>query len=134
MAEDKEYVIEDCIKNSTNKEFFEKAIEDKATWVFAYADDKIKANRDLILKCSKVDGQVLYYASKELRDDKEVVLAAVSNKSLITKYASKRLRADVDIAKAAINEAKNGHYLNDVLSYLSPEVLENEEIKQLIEA
>ena len=134
MAEEKEYAIEDCIANSTNKEFFEKAIDDKATWVFAYADDKIKANRDLILKCAKVDGQVLYYASEDLRDDKEVVIAAVSNKSLITKYASKRLRSDTDVAVAAITNAKTGSYLNDVLSFLNPEVLEKQEIKQLMEA
>ena len=62
--EEKEYKIEDCELNSHNREFFNQAIDDKATWVMAYADDNIKADRDLILKCAQIDGQVLYYASE----------------------------------------------------------------------
>ena len=130
--EEKEYEIEDCEKNSHNREFFEKAIDDKATWVIAYADDTIKANKELILKCAKIDGQVLYYASQALRDDKEVVLAAVSQKPLIVKYASRRLRADIDIAKATLENSLKDRYSSEIKSYLEPEVYENEEIKKIL--
>ena len=130
--EEKEYKIEDCELNSHNKEFFNQAIDDKATWVMAYADDAIRADKELILKCAKIDGQVLYYASEELRDDKEVVLAAVNQKPLIVKYASKRLRGDLDVAKATIEKGLNDRYFNEIKTYLVPEILENEEIKKIL--
>ena len=129
---EKEYKIEDCELNTHNKEFFEQAISDKATWVMAYADEKIKADRELILKCAQIDGQVLYYASPELRNDKEIVLAAVSQKPLIVKYASKRLRSDLDVAKATITKGIKDRYFNEIKSYLVPEILENEEIKKIL--
>ena len=130
--EEKEYDIEDCIANSHNIDFFNQAIDDKATWVIAYADDKIKANRELILKCAKLDGQVLYYASPELRDDKEVVIAAVTQKPLIVKYASRRLRQDLDVAKVTITNGKGNRYFSEIKSYLEPSILENPEIQEIL--
>ena len=132
VVEEKEYDIEDAQNNCHNISFFEKAIDDKATWVIAYADDTIKANKELILKCAKIDGQVLYYASQALRDDKEVVLAAVSQKPLIVKYASRRLRADIDVAKATLENSLKDRYSSEIKSYLEPEVYENEEIKKIL--
>ena len=131
-VEEKEYDIEDCIANSHNIDFFNQAIDDKATWVIAYADDDIKANRELILKSAKLDGQVLYYASPELRDDKEVVLAAVTQKPLIVKYASKRLRQDLDVAKATIMNGKGNRYFSEIKSYLEPSILNNPEIQEIL--
>lgn len=131
-VEEKEYDIEDCIANSHNIDFFNQAIDDKATWVIAYADDDIKANRELILKSAKLDGQVLYYASPELRDDKEVVLAAVTQKPLIVKYASKRLRQDLDVAKATITNGKGNRYFSEIKSYLEPSILNDPEIQEIL--
>ena len=131
-VEEKEYEIEDCIANSHNIDFFNQAIDDKATWVIAYADDDIKANRELILKSAKLDGQVLYYASPELRDDKEVVLAAVTQKPLIVKYASKRLRQDLDVAKATITNGKGNRYFSEIKSYLEPSILNDPEIQEIL--
>jgi hypothetical protein len=114
MEQQKEYTIEEAEANFNNKEFMLKAIEDNSTWVLAYASDDILADRDIILKAVKVDGQIFYYASPELRDDKEVALEAISNKWLIIKYASKRLRGDKDIAIAALNQnIKAEMYLTD---------------------
>ena len=131
-VEEKEYDIEDCIANSHNIDFFNQALDDKATWVIAYADDDIKANRELILKSAKLDGQVLYYASPELRDDKEVVLAAVTQKPLIVKYASKRLRQDLDVAKATITNGKGNRYFSEIKSYLEPSILNDPEIQEIL--
>ena len=63
--EEKEYKIEDAEANSDNKEFMMKALDDNTAWVLAYASEKLLADRELILKAVKVDGQILYYASKE---------------------------------------------------------------------
>ena len=103
MAEEVEYMIEDAEAHSDDIEFMQKAIDDKAVWVLAYASERLLADKELILKAAAVDGQVLYYASKELRDDKDVVLAAVKNKWLIVKYASKRLRGDKDVKSTRRN-------------------------------
>lgn len=131
-VEEKEYDIEDCEANTHNRDFFDKAIDDKATWVIAYADDKIKDDRELILKCAQIDGQVLYYASERLRDDKEVVIAAVTQKPLIVKYASKRLRSDIDVAKATLEHALKDRYFNEIKSYFEPIIYDNEEIQKIL--
>ena len=124
--EEKEYKIEDAEANSDNKEFMMKALDDNTVWVLAYASEKLLADRELILKAVKVDGQILYYASKELRDDKEVVLNAVTNKGLIVKYASKRLRGDKEVGSAAIKQNKKAEM------YLTDELREDEEINNIL--
>lgn len=126
MAKEKEYKIEEAEKHSDDRDFMMQAIENKASWVLAYASERILADRELILKAVQEDGQALYYASKELRDDKEVVLTAVKNKWLIVKYASKRLRGDKDIALAALN----GSTKADI--YLTEEVLKDSEVDKIL--
>ncbi len=124
--EEKEYKIEDAEVNSDNKDFMLQAIKDKATWVLAYASERLHEDKELMLKCAKVDGQILYYASKELRDDKELVLTAVSNKWVILKYASKRLRGDKDIALAALKQKV------DAKMYLTDEIKKDPDIDSII--
>lgn len=114
MEENKEYKIEEAEENSDNKQFMLEAIKNDATWVLAYASQRLLADKELILEAVKVDGQIFYYASAELRDDKEVAMLAVSNKWLILKYASKRLRGDKDIAMLALKQnLKSAMYLTD---------------------
>ena len=120
------YQIEDCEANTENKEFFENAIKDKATWTLAYACDKLKDDRDLMMKCAKEDGQVLYYASQRLRDDKELVLLAVEQKWMIIKYASLRLRNDKDVAKMALSKNLGAK------DYLGKDILKDEEIQLIL--
>ena len=124
--EEKEYMIEDAEANADNKEFMLQALKDKATWVLAYASERLHADKDLMLKAVSQDGQILYYASKELRDDKDVVKAAVENKWLLVKYASKRLRGDIDIAKCVLNQSL------DSKIYLTDDVLKKPEIQEIL--
>lgn len=124
--EEKEYMIEDAEANADNKEFMLQALKDKATWVLAYASERLHADKDLMLKAVSQDGQILYYASRELRDDKDVVKAAVENKWLIVKYASKRLRGDIDIAKCVLNQSL------DSKIYLTDDVLKKPEIQEIL--
>lgn len=114
MEEEREYKIEEAEEHSDDREFMLDAIKHKASWVLAYASERLLADRELMLKAVEEDGQALYYASQELRDDKEVVLKAVQKKWLILKYASKRLRGDKDVVMAAITQSTNaGIYLTD---------------------
>lgn len=124
--EEKEYAIEDAEANADNEEFMLQALNDNATWVLAYASDRLHGKKDIMLKAVEKDGQLLYYASKELRDDKEVVMKAVTNKWLIVKYASKRLRNDKDIAKCVLGQNKEAQI------YLTDEVLADSEIQAIL--
>lgn len=122
----KEYEIEEVEQNFDNREFMIKALEENATWVIAYASDRLHSDRELMLKAIKQDGQMLYYASKDLRDDKEIVTSAVENKWLILKYASKRLRSDYDIATIALKQNKKSW------DFLTDKIKENPDIQKLI--
>ncbi len=120
------YMIEDAEENCNNKEFMIKALDDGVTWVVAYANDTLHADKELMLKGVQVDGQLLYYASKELRNDKAVVLSAVKNKWRILKYASKELRGDIDIAIEALKQNK------EALMYIEDNIKDREEIKKIL--
>lgn len=124
--EEKEYKIEDAEANSDNKEFMLQALKDKATWVLAYASERLLGDKDLVMQVAKVDGQILYFASAELRDDKEVVLTAVTQKWLIVKYASKRLRSDKDVAIAALKQNV------DAKKYLTDEILKDPDVDAIV--
>ena len=132
MVEEKEYKIEEAEENSDNKEFMIDAILHHASWVIAYASERLLSDKELMLEAVKADGQELYYASKELRDDKDVVLAAVTNKPLIIKYASKRLRGDRDVAIAALTNAKKPYSPESISIYLTENILKDPDVDLIL--
>ena len=121
-----DYKIEDVEQHADDREYMLQAIENDATWVLAYASEKLKADKDLMMKCAEKDGQILYYTSEQLRDDKEFVLKAVSNKWLIIKYVSYRLRSDKDVALCALKSSKKAK------EYLTKEALEIPEVEEFL--
>ncbi len=123
---EKEYEIEDVEKNTNNREYMVEALKNGASWVLAYASDRLHSDRDLMLEAVRKDGQLLYYASQELRDDEEIVYTAVKNKWRIIKYASKRLRGNKKIAIEALKQDK------EAIIYLTDEIKFEPEIKELI--
>ena len=56
--------IKEKIKTSTDNEYILESLK---------ANEKLQADRDVMLAAVKVDGQALYYGSKEIRNDKEIV-------------------------------------------------------------
>ena len=103
--------IKEKIKTSTDNEYILESLK---------ANEKLQADRDVMLAAVKVDGQALYYGSKEIRNDKEIVLEAVTRKGLILKYASHELRQDKDIALAAVKQDKRA------LEYIASEELKQD--------
>ena len=97
MAEEVEYMIEDAEAHSDDIEFMQKAIDDKAVWVLAYASERLLADKELILKAAAVDGQVLYYASKRLRGDKDVAMAVITQSTKSSIYLTDEILKDPDI-------------------------------------
>ena len=103
--------IKEKIQTSTDNEYILESLK---------ANEKLQADRDVMLAAVKVDGQALYYGSKEIRNDKEIVLEAVTRKGLILKYASHELRQDKDIALAAVKQDKRA------LEYIASEELKRD--------
>jgi len=66
----------------------------------ADADEKLKADKEVVLAAVKQNGYALEHAYKKLRADKEVVLAAVKQDGYALKHADKKLKADKKIVMA----------------------------------
>jgi len=72
-----------------------------------YADDQLKADKDVVLEALKESGDALEYADDKLKTDKEIVLLAIKNSwygNSALQYADKKLRADKKIILEAIKE------------------------------
>ena len=80
--EEKEYQIEEAEEHFDDKEFMMDAINHKASWVLAYASERL-----LIIK----------YASKELRGDKDVAMAAITQSKDAKIYLTDEILKDKDI-------------------------------------
>ena len=122
----KDYQIDEVEQHIDDRDYMLQAIENDATWVLAYASEKLKEDKELMMKCAEKDGQILYYASENLRDDKEFVLKAVATKWLIIKYVSYRLRSDKDVALCALKASKKAK------EYLTKEALQLPEVEKFL--
>ena len=108
------------------KEYMLEAIRKDAPWVIAYASDRLRQDKELMLEACKHDGQELYYASQKLRDDKEVVLTAVIKKWRILKYASENMRRNKEVCIAALKGSLSA------AEYIMPEMKEDPDIKEML--
>ena len=79
-----------------------------------YADKKLKADKEVVLTAIKQDASNLQYADKKLKGDKEVVLTAVKQSGDALQYASTSLRKNKDVVKVAIKQNE------DALRYVDP--------------
>ena len=61
------------------------------------ADNRLKADKEVVLAAVKREGRVLDNADKKLKGDKEVVLAAVKQNGRVLGYADDSLKNDPDI-------------------------------------
>ena len=66
----------------------------------ADADEKLKADKEVVLAAVKQNGLALEYADKKLKADKEVVLVAVKQDADALRFADKKLKADKKIVMA----------------------------------
>ena len=74
--------------------------EDNDYFSLADADEKLKADKEVVLAAVKQNGLALEYADKKLKADKEVVLAAVKQDADALRFADKKLKADKKIVMA----------------------------------
>ena len=64
------------------------------------ADEKLKADKEVVLAAVKQNGLALEYADKKLKGDKEVVLTAIKQDADAFIFADKKLKADKKIVMA----------------------------------
>ena len=79
----KDYQIDEVEQHIDDRDYMLQAIENDATWVLAYASEKLKEDKELMMKCAEKDGQILYYASEKLRDEHT---GAETNENLMAKF------------------------------------------------
>jgi len=78
-----------------------------------YADEKLKADKEIVLAAVNQNHRALEYANKKLRADKEVVLAALKQDGLALKYADKKLKANKEVVLAALKQEVSSHQYID---------------------
>ncbi len=86
------------------------------------ADEKLKADKEVVLAAVKQDGNGLQYVDKKFKKDKEVVLEAVKESGDALEYADKKLRADKKIVLAAVKQ--NG----SALDYADEKLIADKEV------
>ena len=70
---------------------------------FSFASERLRSNRDFVLKVSKVSPCIIEFISKELCQDREIIMNAVSFNGYLLKHASEQLKSDREIVEKAIS-------------------------------
>ena len=70
------------------------------------ADNKLKADKEVVLAAVKQDGRALRHADKKLKADKEIVLAAIKSEPSCIQYAGDKIRSDKAFMKKHITEGE----------------------------
>jgi len=130
-----------------NKSFILKTLEKGMWWVFEYADEKLRSDKEVatcaiaktisnieycskdlqdntrfMLMAIKQSGSALQYANNKLCSDKEVVMIAVKSYGLALKYVSEWLKDDEEVVLTAL--ANDGRSLE----YVSQRLQDNKEV------
>ena len=88
----------------------------KGTFFLKDADDKLKADEEVVLESVKLNGLYLKFAGEKLKGNKKIVLAAVKQNGMSIYFASTKLKADKEIAQEAVkNNSEAIEYVDSKL-------------------
>ena len=88
----------------------------KGTFFLKDADDKLKADEEVVLESVKLNGLYLKFADDKLKGNKNIVLAAVKQNGMSIYFASTKLKADKEIAQEAVkNNSEAIEYVDSKL-------------------
>ena len=73
-------------------------------YAFQYADKKLRADKEIVLEAVKNTGSAIRFVDDSFKKDREIVLAAVKQEGLALQYVDKKLRADKEIVLAALKQ------------------------------
>jgi hypothetical protein len=99
------YNQSDLMKNNKlrkDKDVILKAIK-KQAWFFTYASDELKNDKEVVIEAVKNSGYILEHVPTKFQNDKVVVLAAVNQFGFSLKHASNELKNDKEVVLAAAN-------------------------------
>ena len=82
-----------------------------------FANEKLKANKKIVVAAVKQNGMSLYFASGTLKADKEVVLAALKNNSEALQYADKKIKKWFESLSLYSQDQLIGQTQDEDLSY-----------------
>jgi hypothetical protein len=100
----------------TDREKMLEAIKNDGGYELQYADDTLKADREVVLEAVREFGYALNDADDTLKADREVVLEAVKNDGSALQYADDTLKADREVVLEAVkNDCRALLYTNDSL-------------------
>ena len=104
----------------------------KGTFFLKDADDKLKADEEVVLESVKLNGLFLKFADEKLKGNKNIVLAAVKQNGMSIYFASKKLKADKEIAQEAVkNNSEALEYVDSKLKN-SLKNLDNQKSESLL--
>jgi hypothetical protein len=87
----------------------------KGTFFLKDADDKLKADEEVVLESVKLNGLFLKFADEKLKGNKNIVLTAVKQNGMSIYFASNKLKADKEIAEAVKNNGEALEYVDSKL-------------------
>ena len=88
----------------------------KGTFFLKDADDKLKADEEVVLESVKLNGLYLKFADDKLKGNKNIVLAAVKQNGMSIYFATNKLKADKEIAQEAVkNNSEAIEYVDSKL-------------------
>ena len=90
-------------------------------YAFCFASEKLRSDKEFVLKILEINPTAFRYVSNELKSDKEIVLASLKEVSNLL-FTSKDIRNDKEIAHAALDICTTS------LVYLSDELKKDKEI------
>lgn len=93
--------------------------------LFSGSSERLKQNKEHVLKSVELDGSTLEFASLDLRDDKEVVMTALANDITSFQYASEKLKKDKEFIAYSIENTKDYFLLEFFDSNLKKELVLN---------
>ena len=122
---DNENVVLEIIKNyedigltyasdrlKSDKEFILKAIEIDH-WAFEYIDSKLQNDKNFVLEAVKRNAFVLLAADKKFCNDDEIVLAAVKQDGKVLEYVDERFKRNKNIVLEAIKSSPEAIFFVD---------------------
>ena len=108
-AEDSDLVyLWECTTGSLSE-----SVNDTANWTAPIetgyfslqdADQKLKADKEIVLAAVKHQGNALTEADKTLQSDKEIVLAAVNQDPWVLEHTIKKFKADKEVVITAVKK------------------------------
>ena len=94
-----------------DQEFIFEIIENIGGWMLMHASEKLKTNRQFVIKAVELNGAALEFAAENLKNDREVVLSAARSETMCScalMFASESLKSNSEFVIEVMKSNKYG--------------------------